>query len=84
MARKIAMTITDVLKVKKCDPLILSNKYHLDTITERDQFETKNTHKVNTDQESNQSAVNNYNSSNLRASHRHKKPLKSMTNNFLW
>jgi hypothetical protein len=44
MARKTAMTITDVLKMKKCDPIILRDKYHLDTITKRDQFKTNDPH----------------------------------------
>ena len=83
MARNIAWAIKDRLNVQKCTPIIMSQCL-IEATTKNDQAETTNTYYDDKEHKLIQMTANHYETSNVRASLRHKKPPKLLTENFLW
>ena len=84
IARKIASAIQDKLNIKKCASIAMSHKPLTDAITITDQANTTTTHHKDKKHEHINSTPTHHNNSNVRASLRHKKPPRSLTDDFLW
>ena len=73
-----------MLKEKKSDPIIMVDKTHIDAEGKRYEDETTTSINETTVHDDKQTITFNLDSSAIRSSNRHKKPPKSMTNDFLW